>query len=71
MCLLLKMRDTVFPPDGVQDLNRPVNSLHAGGDTFTLTAFLVLSRGDQCGFAEAVVSITGRANRDASNLGFT
>jgi hypothetical protein len=41
------------------------------GDTFTRTAFLVMSRGDQFFFAEAVVSITGREKRDASNLGFS
>ena len=66
--LLKKMRDMALAPDGAQDLNRPV--LHAAGDTFTRTAFLVMSRGDQFFFAEAVVSITGREKSDASNLGF-
>jgi hypothetical protein len=53
--------------NSAQDLNRPV--LHAAGDTFTRAAFLVMSRGDQFFFAEAVVSITGREKSDASNLG--
>jgi hypothetical protein len=39
--------------------------------THSRSIHLVERRGDQCGFAEAVVSITGRANSDASNLGFT
>jgi hypothetical protein len=65
------MRDMAFAPNGVQDLDRPINFLHAAGDTFTRTASLVMSRGDQFFLAEAVVSITGREKSDASNLGLT
>ncbi len=67
--LLKKMRDMALAPNGAQDLNRP--ALHAAGDTFTRTAVLAMSRGDQFFFAEAVVSITGREKSDASNLGFS
>ncbi len=71
MCLLLKKCVTWFPTRRRARPESSVNFLNAVGDNFTLTAFLAMSRGDQRGFAEAVVSITGRVNSAASNLGFT